>query len=47
LPETKKRTLEELDLIFEAANPVRASLVPRRLVLASDGTVLAAEKADL
>jgi hypothetical protein len=47
LPETKKRTLEELDLVFEAPNPVKASLVPQKIAIAQDGTVLAAEKADL
>jgi len=44
LPETKKRTLEELDVVFEAPNPVKASLVPQKIAIASDGTVLASEK---
>ncbi|KAK5128248.1 hypothetical protein LTR85_002915 [Meristemomyces frigidus] len=41
LPETKNRTLEELDQIFEARNPVKASLAAHKVELASDGTVLA------
>ena len=45
LPETKKRTLEELDLVFEAPNPVKASLQPHKIALANDGTILASEKA--
>jgi hypothetical protein len=44
LPETKKRTLEELDLVFEAPNPVKASLKPRKIAVTNDGNVLAAEK---
>jgi len=47
LPETKKRTLEELDNIFEAPNPVKASLIPQKVAIAHDGTILAVEKADL
>lgn len=44
LPETKKRTLEELDLIFEAKNPVKESLAKRKIEFAESGVVVAAEK---
>jgi len=44
LPETKGRTLEELDKIFEARNPVKASLAKHKVELASDGTVLASNE---
>ena len=43
LPETKGRTLEELDRIFEARRPVKESLKKQKLAVANDGTVLAAE----
>jgi hypothetical protein len=43
MPETKNRTLEELDRIFEAKNPVKASLIHHKVALASDGTVLASD----
>lgn len=42
-PETRRRTLEELDKIFEAKNPVKASLVPHRVAVDSDGTIIASE----
>jgi len=45
LPETKKRTLEELDNIFEARNPVKASLAGRKVAVAYDGTILASTEA--
>ncbi|KAI5362855.1 Putative major facilitator, sugar transporter, major facilitator superfamily [Septoria linicola] len=45
LPETKGRTLEELDKIFEAPNPVKESLKAHKLAVANDGTVLASEDA--
>lgn len=45
LPETKGRTLEELDMIFEAKNPVKESLKAHKLAVANDGTVLASEEA--
>ncbi|EME41001.1 hypothetical protein DOTSEDRAFT_74520 [Dothistroma septosporum NZE10] len=45
LPETKGRTLEELDQIFEARNPVKASLHRKKIAVANDGTVLATEEA--
>ncbi len=44
LPETKGRTLEELDLIFAARNPVKASLKVHKVALDSEGTILAAEE---
>jgi MFS family permease len=44
MPETKNRTLEELDSIFESNNPVKTSLIPKKLAVAEDGTVLATEK---
>lgn len=43
MPETKNRTLEELDHIFEAPNPVKTSLVNHKVALARDGTVLASD----
>jgi len=43
MPETKNRTLEELDQIFEAKNPVKHSLVHHKVALARDGTVLASD----
>lgn len=43
MPETKRRTLEELDRIFEARNPVKESLKPIKLAVDEEGTVLAAE----
>ncbi|KAK5108879.1 hypothetical protein LTR62_007769 [Meristemomyces frigidus] len=45
MPETKNRTLEELDKIFEAKNPVKASLVPHKVAVDKEGTVLASEEA--
>ena len=45
MPETRKRTLEELDKIFEARNPVKASLVPHKVAVDSEGTILASEDA--
>lgn len=46
MPETKKRTLEEIDRIFEARNPVKESLKPIKLAVDEEGTVLAAEEAE-
>ncbi|KAM0715174.1 hypothetical protein Q7P37_009639 [Cladosporium fusiforme] len=43
MPETKNRTLEELDHIFEAPNPVKHSLTRHKVALAHDGTVLASD----
>ncbi|KAK5745771.1 hypothetical protein LTR17_001273 [Elasticomyces elasticus] len=43
MPETKNRTLEELDKIFEARRPVKESLIPHKLAVDKEGTVLASE----
>lgn len=45
MPETRRRTLEELDKIFEAPRPVKESLKPRKMAVDADGTVLASEDA--
>ena len=45
VPETKQRTLEELDSIFESRNPVKTSLIPRKVAVDSEGTILASEDA--
>ena len=45
MPETKKRTLEELDKIFAARNPVKESLIPHKIAVDQEGTVLASEDA--
>jgi sugar porter (SP) family MFS transporter len=45
MPETKNRTLEELDMIFESKNPVKTSLMARKVAMANDGTILASEDA--
>ena len=44
-PETRRRTLEEMDKIFEAPNPVKASLVPHKVAVDSEGTIIASEDA--
>ena len=44
MPETRRRTLEELDKIFEAPNPVKESLKPKKVAVNSEGTVLASEE---
>lgn len=44
LPETKKRTLEELDLIFEAKNPVKESLAVKKVEFSAEGAIVATEK---
>ena len=44
LPETKKRTLEEMDLIFEAKNPVKESLQKKRIDFSAEGQIVAIEK---
>ena len=44
LPETRRRTLEELDVIFESGSPVKESLRVHKVELASDGTVLASKE---
>ncbi|RFN48915.1 lactose permease [Fusarium flagelliforme] len=45
IPETKGRTLEELDEIFEAENPVKMSTQKKEIALDSQGAVLKIEKA--
>ncbi|KAJ6780777.1 hypothetical protein PWT90_05681 [Aphanocladium album] len=40
LPETKGRTLEELDEIFAAKNPVKASIARKKLAVTQDGDVV-------
>lgn len=47
MPETRKRTLEDLDEVFEARNPVKASLIPKKVAVDSEGTIVAAEKLGL
>jgi len=45
IPETKGRTLEELDEIFEARNPAKASLAKKKLKLDQNRNVLDVEEA--
>jgi len=45
LPETKNRTLEELDQIFAAKNPVKESLKVKKVALTSDRSVIGVEEA--
>ena len=44
LPETKAHTLEELDSIFEARNPVKASLTARKVAFSAEGKIVAVEE---
>lgn len=44
LPETKKRTLEELDSIFEAPNPVKESLKKKKIDFSAEGGIVHVEK---
>ncbi|KAL5116081.1 hypothetical protein ACEQ8H_005977 [Pleosporales sp. CAS-2024a] len=44
IPETKNRTLEELDDIFNAPNPRNASLVKKRIAADAHGNILEVEK---
>jgi hypothetical protein len=44
IPETKNRTLEELDDIFNDPRPVKASLVKKKLAADSHGNILEVEK---
>lgn len=44
MPETKQRTLEELDDIFSARNPVKRSLKAHKLALNSEKQVVAVEE---
>ncbi|ETN37750.1 uncharacterized protein HMPREF1541_07373 [Cyphellophora europaea CBS 101466] len=43
-PETRKRTLEELNAIFEAKNPVKFSVATKTLALNEDKTVVAVDE---
>lgn len=43
LPETKQRTLEELDDIFAAPNPVKHSLKAHKLAISTDNQVVLVE----
>ncbi|KAL5088163.1 hypothetical protein Trisim1_006838 [Trichoderma cf. simile WF8] len=45
IPETKGRTLEELDEIFEAKNPVKASTAKKSVAVDSHGGIVNIEKA--
>ncbi|KAH8690032.1 putative sugar transporter [Talaromyces proteolyticus] len=45
LPETKNRTLEELDQIFEARNPVKESVKPVEIAVNQDNQVVAVKEA--
>ena len=42
-PETRRRTLEELDRIFQAKNPVKESLIAHKVAVDHEGTILASE----
>ncbi|OCT51817.1 Lactose permease [Cladophialophora carrionii] len=42
-PETRKRTLEELDKIFEAPNPVKFSVQTKTVAITEDNTVVAVD----
>lgn len=44
LPETRKRTLEELDAVFESRNPVKESLKAHKVSLNSSHVVVASEE---
>lgn len=44
MPETKQRTLEELDDIFAAKSPVKKSLQVHKLALNSDRQVVGIEE---
>jgi len=44
LPETKARTLEELDLIFQANSPVKESLKRHKIALNADNVVVKSEE---
>ncbi len=45
LPETKQRTLEELDEVFAARNPVKASLKRREVAVTADKEVIVMKEA--
>lgn len=43
IPETKNRTLEELDDIFNSPNPTKASLEKKKLALDQEANIVAVE----
>jgi hypothetical protein len=43
-PETKKRTLEELDDIFNSPNPRNASLIKKKIAADTYGNIVEVEK---
>jgi len=45
MPETRNRTLEELDQIFESPSPVKESIKARKVALNADKTVVGVEEA--
>lgn len=45
MPETKQRTLEELDDIFNAPSPVKHSLKAHKIAINTDRKVVAVEAA--
>jgi len=47
MPETKNRTLEELDDIFRAKNPMRASIAKKKLELDANANVVGVADADI
>lgn len=44
LPETKQRTLEELDVVFEARNPVKESLARKKVELTETGQIVGVQE---
>lgn len=45
IPETKNRTLEELDQIFHSKNPRKASVEKKKLAVSHTGDILNVEPA--
>ncbi|KUJ19850.1 MFS sugar transporter-like protein [Mollisia scopiformis] len=46
IPETKNRTLEELDEIFKAKNPMKASIAKKKVNLDADANIIGVEDLD-
>lgn len=46
IPETKNRTLEELDEIFRAKNPMKASIAKRKVALDESANIVGVEELD-
>lgn len=46
VPETKNRTLEELDEIFRAKNPMKASITKKKVNLDADANIIGVEVLD-